>query len=128
MFYLIASAFHFNCYVIQTQLADYRSCFPVLTAKLLTQVLIQPLPPLGYKSIRPELLTSFPYPFLRYRCLYHPPRGISPQFTYSVFAQLFGCSLGILRLFVHRKSWDKKFFFMTSWENTKATTSRVGTR
>ena len=43
------------------QLADYKSYFPVFSAKLLAQALIQPSPPEGSKSVRPELLTSFPF-------------------------------------------------------------------
>ena len=48
-------------HVTQTQLADYKSYFPVFSAKLLAQALIQPPPPVGSKSVRPELLTSFPF-------------------------------------------------------------------
>ena len=47
-------------HVTQTQLADYKSYFPVFSAKLLAQALIQPPPPVGSKSVRPELLTSCP--------------------------------------------------------------------
>lgn len=48
-------------HITQTQLADYKSYFPVFSAKLLAQALIQPSPPEGSKSVRPELLTSFPF-------------------------------------------------------------------
>ena len=48
-------------HITQTQLADYKSYFPVFSAKRLAQALIQPSPHEGSKSVRPELLTSFPF-------------------------------------------------------------------